>query len=558
MADVQTFDFRCDGPLVPPVTTESLKELDLLLIKNNLSLRIDVNYDHDLHFMPISGRRGEEKRIEAQKYWQWLELELQIHLHNSRGSCQACSEHEKTAPPHFKSRLRSMFWHLKSLILLLVPDDDHGRVKDILDVDLLVQEVQNAVLDVGSLSVWLKALLTSHCAPIRDDWAEDMASTITSASRDGDMHGLVLGLETLFSFLECMRLDVANHQIRTYRIPLIEDGVAFQIDYFEARINQRKLSVDGSKKWFQDLCRPRDDRVSHWFDDLCRPAGETERRLVKGRDVFVCGLVELCTTPAPRLPLTLKHDASRLRAIQQELHDEIHFRICRNVFRSIVSHLHSPNAQSPHRHPPKTARFSISRISDLLDGDHDHDNAVDIWRAQIDSIALDIARQAFCAVDRDDSALNADLFSQVRRVLLKSFDTESAEQTQAHLLMSQLQRTVLDQTALFDPLSPLEISEQQKHYQQARPGGSHHRRAAPDLDDISRRLAHITIIHWRVWRNLAYLDHDFCIAYGVEREDCFDGEMDLDLDIDLDLDLDGSGAGGERRNSSSSSPVPSL
>ena len=51
-----------DAPCRPPVTTETLKELDLHYIQNNINLRVDVHFDHDLHFMPISGRRGQEKR----------------------------------------------------------------------------------------------------------------------------------------------------------------------------------------------------------------------------------------------------------------------------------------------------------------------------------------------------------------------------------------------------------------------------------------------------------------------------------------------------------------
>ena len=212
-------DARCiallrTGPLDPPVTTESLRELDLPLIKNNLSLRIDVNYDHDLHFMPISGRRGDEKRGEAQTYWQCVVLELRLYQHDNLRDCAKCKGNTKAGLlVSFPSRLPTMFEHMKALILLLVPDDDHQRVQEVFDVDLLVQQMRKGVLDAGGLAWWLKALLTAHCAPIRDDKAEDMAKAISDAATAGRMDGLALGLEMLFAFLECMRLDVANHQI---------------------------------------------------------------------------------------------------------------------------------------------------------------------------------------------------------------------------------------------------------------------------------------------------------------------------------------------------------
>jgi hypothetical protein len=206
-------DLLQNGPLDPPVTTESLRELDLPLIKNNLSLRIDVNYDHDLHFMPITGRRGDEKRGEAHKYWQCVVIELCAFQHDARRSCSRCNGKVVAMRVSFPLRLPNMFHHIRALVLLLVPDDDHPQVREAFDVDLLVQEMQNSVLDAGSLAIWLKALLTTHCAPIRDDKAEEMANMISRAEKAGHMDTLALGLEKLFAFLESMRLDVANHQI---------------------------------------------------------------------------------------------------------------------------------------------------------------------------------------------------------------------------------------------------------------------------------------------------------------------------------------------------------
>ena len=43
---------------------------------------------------------------------------------------------------------------------------------------------------------------------------------MAEAAADGDMPYLVDGLKQLFSFLECMRLDVANHQIS--RLPIYD------------------------------------------------------------------------------------------------------------------------------------------------------------------------------------------------------------------------------------------------------------------------------------------------------------------------------------------------
>ena len=61
----------------PPVTSESLAELDTPRIINNPKLRHDVNFDRELHFRPnLEGSKGKQKIKLAQDYWKALEGEL--------------------------------------------------------------------------------------------------------------------------------------------------------------------------------------------------------------------------------------------------------------------------------------------------------------------------------------------------------------------------------------------------------------------------------------------------------------------------------------------------
>lgn len=234
MFSEETRELLRNGPIEPPVTTETLQELDLLVIRNNISLRVDLNYDHDLHFMPISGRRGEEKRADAEQYFRCILLELAIYDHNARNSCATC---ESCASDRhcFPDRLYAMFNQLRNLLLMLVPEDDHQLILDNVDVDLLMQEVRHGIFDVGSFSRWLQSLLTCHCAPVRDDLAAGVAQTMTEAAADGDMPYLVDGLKQLFSFLECMRLDVANHQISRSSFYDLCQRLIFVQEHFEVR-----------------------------------------------------------------------------------------------------------------------------------------------------------------------------------------------------------------------------------------------------------------------------------------------------------------------------------
>lgn len=190
---------------LPPVTRSTLSELDLNWIMHNVSLRVDVNYDHDLHFMPIQGPSGEQKRQDAKKYWLALAMEFRIYQHNLT-DCDSCRHMEERVAVTFKRRLPIMFETLRELLETLVPDRDHPKIVENLDTALLMQQVEKGVLDIVRLSQWIADLLKSHCAPMRDESADEMASKIEEGCTKFDMELIVDGLEKLFSFLEAMKL----------------------------------------------------------------------------------------------------------------------------------------------------------------------------------------------------------------------------------------------------------------------------------------------------------------------------------------------------------------
>ena len=186
----------------PPVTVKTLYELELVCILGNVNLRVDVNFDHDLHFMPVKGRRGDEKREQAQTYWAALALELQIYIFTAR---QVIST-TRPKPKVFWQRLPQMFEDLKELLLTLIPDVEADRINQTLDVPLLMQQVEKGVLDIGRLARWLANLVKNHCAPMRDAWADEMVKMVEDGLAMHDTTQIVAGLEKLFGILEAMKL----------------------------------------------------------------------------------------------------------------------------------------------------------------------------------------------------------------------------------------------------------------------------------------------------------------------------------------------------------------
>ncbi|KAI7075326.1 hypothetical protein KC352_g42069, partial [Hortaea werneckii] len=100
--------------MVPPITAESLAELDMHRIINNPKLRHDVNFDRDLHFRPnLDGSKGRQKVKSAEQYWQALEGELFMLAFGAQMKMQAADPkivaYWERVLKHSQRRLRSMF-----------------------------------------------------------------------------------------------------------------------------------------------------------------------------------------------------------------------------------------------------------------------------------------------------------------------------------------------------------------------------------------------------------------------------------------------------------------
>lgn len=195
--------------LVPPVTKETLSELDLDRIMRNIHLRTDANFERDLHFKPdLDGEKGQKKRRAANDYWDALQIEISICAFCTRNNIEIYHEYHSDPVDQaaFTPRLPTMFETLQDVLKTLVPERDHPSVVQNLDVPLLMQQVRKGVLDLVGLSTWLAGLLKMHCAPMRDKEADKMVEEIRAGYEHQDMAKVVNGLRTLFGILEMMKL----------------------------------------------------------------------------------------------------------------------------------------------------------------------------------------------------------------------------------------------------------------------------------------------------------------------------------------------------------------
>jgi hypothetical protein len=69
-----------------------------------------------------------------------------------------------------------------------------------------MQQFRKGVADMVKLADWLSRLLKSHCAPMRDDWVDEMVNQLSNGDRNWDVVLLALGMKNLLGVLEAMKL----------------------------------------------------------------------------------------------------------------------------------------------------------------------------------------------------------------------------------------------------------------------------------------------------------------------------------------------------------------
>ncbi|KAL8380700.1 hypothetical protein RB595_005127 [Gaeumannomyces hyphopodioides] len=234
----------------PPVTKATLSELDVNKIIHNPKLRHDINFDPDLHFRPnLDGEKGRKKQQRANEFWECLSLQLALFVTDRETFVQRYGEDSDWCLPRLLKAV-------KEIIQTLVPARDRDFLDEGLNVELLIQQFNRGIADLEKLASWLSSVLKLHCAPMRDEWVDEMYRELSKGNRNNDIGLLVQGMRSLLSVLEAMKLDVANHQIRCLRPVLIEDTAHFQQRFFHKKLQARsKVDTVRARIWYRDADR---------------------------------------------------------------------------------------------------------------------------------------------------------------------------------------------------------------------------------------------------------------------------------------------------------------
>ncbi|KAF6840466.1 cAMP-mediated signaling protein sok1 (T-complex protein 11) [Colletotrichum plurivorum] len=540
-------------PIEPPVTKVTLSELDVGKIMHNPKLRHDINFDPELHFRPnLDGDKGKRKQHKAELFWNTLQEQL---VEFVRGPETFYAAHGQDDDWCLPSLLRAV----KDIIQTLVPQRDRVYLDEGLNVDLLMQQFYKGIADLEKLALWLSRVLKSHCAPMRDEWVDQMYSQLSNGNRTNNVDELVKGMKSLLSVLEAMKLDVANHQIRCLRPILIEGTIPFERKFFEKKIQGNKLDVTQANIWYRDAEDRYAPSISH---ATAQSFGEMS--------VFFEAISRLVlpSVSEKSLPNTFIFDEERFIKLRADMLDAINLEICMRMFDDLdrvgrLSLFANPMtrfddepgsrplsltpdfnfntppsrpsslafssggsaASSPRSsfvlppHPTSDPLESVAKARDLYNSlvallhtsppPRRHESR---WEAMAPSLALQIFRFTNAPADMLP-VLENKLASHVCDVNSAMF--QEVEQQFHQRLLGELQRRVkefrgLTGVGLFSVATGSRAHGSGRSWngspERERDAGDASREAREDggIEDMATRLAHLGILHWRVFAGLAY------------------------------------------------------
>ncbi|KAI1118038.1 camp-mediated signaling protein Sok1 [Nemania sp. NC0429] len=567
-------------PLEPPVTKATLSELDVAKIVHNPRLRHDINFDPELHFRPnLDGEKGRRKQQKADQFWDTLRDQLQQFITDRDEFIRQYGNGEDWSLPLL---LRSV----KEIIQTLVPARDRLCLDEGLNVELIMQQFSRGMADLEKLASWLSGVLKSHCAPMRDEWVDQMYSQLTNGNRTNNMGELVQGLRNLLSVLEAMKLDVANHQIRCLRPILIEDTVHFEQRFFLKKIRDGKIDTRSAQAWYMQLNAVQNPtsvqafgEMAVFFEELINmimPSNARqhpnlpstflfdEERIAKARcDMLDAINLEVCmrlyeayeitgrnssAIPSPYLATPLSDASGFLSARTEDEGSEFNFnaptsRPSSMIFSSAGSAQSSPRSSwiIPSVPVAKTQEELRHRSQDLYDSlvalvqGSTSSRTASRWKAMNDSLALQIFRFTNAPTDmlgQFERSLDmhvGDLGSpnEDRRTsyspLFQVVEGVFRDRLRAELQLRVKEFKSLTGVSLFSVATGARLQGLNRIWDMSRDGERDNSvrgtREEGGVEDMATRLAHMGLLHWRVWSQLAYV--------GVADNDMTDGDVPM-------------------------------
>jgi hypothetical protein len=226
-------------------------------------------------------------------------------------------------------------------------------------------------------------------------------------------------------------------------------------------------------------------------------------------------------------PDTFYLDQDRLRTLKAEVEDLIHFEVCVSVFRTLLRERdYNGVITTPIRQQLHTSLMAIMGETGGYGSQQ--------WNIQREALSLELVRQALVVTGHTLSFDHATL-SETNELLhtgfQQSFNTHDRDLE--HILLQQVLACVRRHanstaTELFNDLVPSGHTTSHKPTPFAHLTAPNTPRPNPESakwQDIAKRITHTTILHWRVWDRIAYLQEDGSSRSSSPPTDAFSTSM---------------------------------
>lgn len=252
-----------------------------------------------------------------------------------------------------------------------------------------------------------------------------------------------------------------------------------------------------------------DDRISRacheWYHEakqlhnLLAPSSRTGSN-TNAYESLIYGMISTLFQASSELPKSFQYDLKRLERIRSDMQDLVNLKMCLRVF----DDLHSCIMSERPAFLSSDAHAELQwRILALVDEQGDDE---DPWQMSSADVALEITRAA-CISSRQPAVPLPDWL--IQNVHIRLGELISGQTPEFAFIWDTLQKELAVEAVryaqVFNSMTPLTMSEAQQQWQQRR-AQKNISRPLPDMEDIARRLAHVGILHWKVWASLVYLD----------------------------------------------------
>lgn len=259
---------------------------------------------------------------------------------------------------------------------------------------------------------------------------------------------------------------------------MVEDTVDFEQRYFLRIMANNSTALDLPK-------------ACAWYDGLLANGGLQGLSRECRKTNFVESIIDLVVITTPEnFPLTFMFDDERLRILQSDFRYCVCQAACIQLFKGIVHQggwidLPSPNCN-----------HLLKRIMSVVGPDTSRHG----WARNASAVALEILR-AVNELRNFEGLPDETSLEQIEAKLQEFWDLDSAAYrgVEDHLY-PDLKALVKQEIEAVEHLTPLQVL----NYCRPGPYDSYAEESSQPLVSIARRIAHIGILHWRVWAPILY------------------------------------------------------